>query len=287
MASTTGTGGAGAAGGGGTRLDELTTVVRAPNPSPQTLDGTNTYLVGVPGAGAVVIVDPGPALAEHRRAVEEAVAGRDAEVAAVVVTHHHDDHAQAAGWAAAWSARLLAWAPRMVGHPGAAPLADARWLAIAGVRLQVLHTPGHSPDHVCLLVGGTGVVLTGDHILGRGTTTVGWPDGDMGSYLASLRRVGRSGATALYPGHGPVVADARGRVGDYLAHRRQRARQVLAALAGGARTPDEVVERVYAGVDPALRSAARRNVRAQLELLARQGRAARLEGGPPPRFGPR
>ncbi|CAN5344124.1 hypothetical protein BH20ACT9_BH20ACT9_23020 [soil metagenome] len=212
-----------------TRLDELTTVVLAPNPSPATLDGTNTYLVGAPGAGAVVVVDPGPDLVEHRRAVEAAAAGRDAAVAAVVVTHHHDDHAQAAGWAGAWSARLLAWAPRMVGHPGATPLADGRWLAVAGVRLQVLHTPGHCRDHVCLRVGGTGVVLTGDHVLGRGTTTVGWPDGDMGSYLASLRRLRRSGATALYPGHGPAVGDARARVDDYLAHRRERARQVLAA----------------------------------------------------------
>ncbi|MDP8977589.1 MAG: MBL fold metallo-hydrolase, partial [Actinomycetota bacterium] len=214
-----------------------------------------------------------------------AVAGRDAEIDAVVVTHHHDDHAQAAGWAAAWSARLLAWAPHMVGHPGAAPLADARWLALAGVRLQVLHTPGHCRDHVCLLVDGTGVALTGDHILGRGTTTVGWPEGDMGSYLASLHRVRRSGATALYPGHGPIVTDARGRVDHYLAHRRQRARQVLAALAAGASTPDDIVERVYVDVDPALRPAARRNVRAQLELLVRQGRAARLGTGAEPRFG--
>jgi len=260
-----------------TRLDDVTTVVLAPNPGPLTLDGTNTYLLGVPGSGALVVVDPGPDLPAHRAAVEAAVARADAQVAAVVVTHHHPDHADAAGWATAWGARLLAGDPELV--EGAERVPDGTVVEAGGVAIEAVATPGHASDHLCLRVRATGVVLTGDHVLGRGTTVVAWPDGDMGQYLQSLRRLGGLGAARLYPGHGPPLDDPAAVVADYLAHRMQREEQVVAALTAGDRTAAEVVARVYADVDPALHPAAQRSVRAHLDKLVADGRASRTDGG--------
>ncbi len=262
----------------GRRLDELTTVVLAANPSPMTLDGTNTYLLGAPGSGEVVVVDPGPDLPAHRAAVDAAVAARDATVAAVVVTHAHADHAAAVGWAGAWGVEAFAFRPELV--PAAATaLADGDVVARAGVTLEALHTPGHASDHLCLRVGETGVVLSGDHVLGRGTTVVAWPDGDMADYLASLRRLASYAATALYPGHGPVVTDPAATVADYLAHRAEREAEIVAALRAGDTTPAAVVARVYADVDPALHPAAQRSVRAHLAKLVAEGVVDRTGGG--------
>jgi glyoxylase-like metal-dependent hydrolase (beta-lactamase superfamily II) len=263
---------------GMTQLDELTTVVLAPNPSPMTLDGTNTYLLGAAGTGEVVLVDPGPALPAHRRAIDAALATLDAAVAVVVLTHHHGDHADAAGWAEEWGAELYAYTPALV-RGAARPLHDAAVLDRAGVRLQAIHTPGHSSDHLCLRVLDSDVVLTGDHILGRGTTVVLWPDGDMGSYVASLRRLAEVPARALYPGHGPVLGEPRAVVAGYLDHRMERERQVLDALVAGDRTAVKIVARVYADVDPVVHRAAERSVRAHLEKLAAEGRITR-EAGP-------
>ncbi|HWH33576.1 MAG TPA: MBL fold metallo-hydrolase [Egibacteraceae bacterium] len=265
------------------RLDDLVHRVLAPNPGPMTLEGTNTYLVGAPATGEVVVVDPGPDLAEHRGAVEQGAAALDARIAGVVLTHHHRDHAQAAGWAHDWDVPLWAFAPDLVAKaaPSATPaaLADGRTLELAGVRLQAVHTPGHSSDHLCLRVMDTDVVLTGDHVLGRGTTVVVWPDGDMADYMASLRRVAALPATALYPGHGPALADPAAKVREYLAHRDERERQVLDALRAGDDAPMAVVKRVYADVDEALHGAAARSVQAHLEKLVREGAVVR-DGDP-------
>ncbi len=256
------------------RLDELTEVVLAPNPSPLTLDGTNTYLLGAPGEGAVVVVDPGPDLAAHRDAVDAALAARDAEVVAVVVTHHHADHAEAVAWSSDWGAEVFAFTPALVDAP-AAPLLDGQRLSRAGIVLEAVATPGHASDHLCLRVVPTDVVLSGDHVLGRGTTVVAWPDGNMADYLDSLRRVRDLAPSALYPGHGPVVDDPQGTLDAYLAHRHDREREVLAALAAGDATPAEVVARVYADVDPVLHPAAERTVRAHLDKLRAEGRVHR------------
>lgn len=259
------------------RLDEHTSVVLAPNPSPMTLEGTNTYLVGAPGSGAVVVVDPGPDHPGHRAAVDAAARARDAEVAAVVLTHHHADHAEAAGWAQQWDAPLWAFSPGLVPSDARA-LTEGATLGVGGITIEALHTPGHASDHLCLRVRETGVVLTGDHILGRGTSVVAWPDGDMGAYVASLRRLAEVPATALYPGHGPVLADPGRVIADYLAHREEREGQVLDALAAGDQTAGQIVARVYADVDPALHPAAERSVRAHLAKLAAEGRATQREG---------
>jgi len=264
-------------------LDDLVTRVLAPNPGLMTLEGTNTYLVGAPGSGEVVVVDPGPDADEHRVAVEAAAAARDSRIAAVVVTHHHRDHAQAAGWASRWGVGLHAFSPEMVRRvaAGADPqaLRDGDTLALAGVRLQAVHTPGHSSDHLCLRVVETDVLLTGDHVLGRGTSVVVYPDGDMSDYVASLERLAASPANALYPGHGPALDQPSKTLAEYLAHRGERERQVLAALHAGDQDPMAIVRRVYADVDAALHPAASRSVHAHLEKLVREGAAVR-DGAP-------
>lgn len=269
--------------GAAQRLDELVVRVLAPNPSPMTLDGTNTYLVGVPGSGAALVVDPGPDLAAHRKAVEAAMRDIGAEPAEVVLTHHHADHAQAAGWAAAWGAQLHAFDPALV--PSAArALAHGGRIAAGGVELVAEHTPGHSGDHLCLRVAATGAVLTGDHVLGRGTTVVAYPDGDMGAYLDSLRRLRALDAPRLYPGHGPVVDHPGAVIDDYLAHREERERQVLAAVEAGAGDPAAVVRAVYVDVPEHLHAAAEYSVRAHLRKLVDEQRVppSLLAGAPPP-----
>lgn len=257
------------------RLDELTTVVLAPNPSPMTLDGTNTYLLGARGAGEVLVVDPGPELDDHRSAVEAAVADLDAQVAAVVFTHHHADHAEAVGWAGDWDVDAYAFTPRLI-DGAVTPLGDSGTLTVGGVSLEAVHTPGHASDHLCLRVAQTGAVLTGDHVLGRGTTVVAWPDGDMRAYMDSLRRLDSLRATVLYPGHGPALDDPHRVVSDYIAHREERERQVLSALHDGETTPAAIVARVYADVDPALHPAAERSVRAHLDKLLGEERVLRI-----------
>lgn len=253
------------------RLDDLTSRVLAPNPSLVTLEGTNTYLLGAPGSGEVVVVDPGPDLPEHRAAVDNAAAERDAQVVAVVLTHHHRDHAEAARWVSSWRAALYAFEPNLV-TVDASPVRDGEVLDRAGVRIEAIHTPGHSSDHLCLRVVATDVVLTGDHVLGWGTTLVAWPDGDMAAYLASLRRLGQCEARVLYPGHGPVIDDPAEVVAAYLAHRQEREAQVLAALAAGDRTPAQIVARVYADVDRVLHPLAEQSVRAHLDKLVAERR---------------
>lgn len=251
-------------------VDELTSVVVAPNPGPMTLDGTNTYLLGAPGCGEVIVVDPGPADDAHRRAIESAAAARDARIGAVVLTHHHPDHAAGAGWAARWEAPLWAFNPALL-DVAAGPLGETEreW---AGVGVEVVHTPGHASDHVCLRVAATGAVLTGDHVLGRGTSVVAWPDGDMAAYRRSLQRLRSLGPTALYPGHGPQLDDPVGVIDSYLAHRREREQQILAALAEGHATAAEIVAVVYADVDRSLHPVAERSVLAHLGELEAAGR---------------
>jgi glyoxylase-like metal-dependent hydrolase (beta-lactamase superfamily II) len=247
-----------------TVLDELTAVVLAPNPSPMTLEGTNTYVIGAPASGEVIVVDPGPALDEHRGAVDAAIGER--AVAAVVLTHHHADHAEAAGWASEWGTEAFAFTPELIDAP-VSVLRDGATIARAGVTLTALHTPGHASDHLCLRLTETDAVLTGDHVLGRGTTVVAWPDGDMQAYMTSLERLAATPATVLYPGHGPAIADPAATVAQYLAHRRDREAQVLGALRAGDHTPAEIVARVYADVDTALHPAAERSVRAHLDKM--------------------
>jgi glyoxylase-like metal-dependent hydrolase (beta-lactamase superfamily II) len=252
-------------------LDDVTVRVRAANPSPLTLSGTNTYLIGVPASGELVVVDPGPDLTDHRTAVEAAIDAAGAVVTAVVISHHHADHAEAAGWAADWGVPALAFDPERV--PGALPLADRATIPITGLTIIAWHLPGHCRDQVCVEIAETGAVLTGDHILGEGTTVIAWPDGDLGQYLASLQRLRQLQPRVLYPGHGEVIADPIARIDELAAHRAQRTEQIVAALQAGAETVADIVTAVYPDLDERLRPAAGRSVNAHLAELERQGRA--------------
>jgi glyoxylase-like metal-dependent hydrolase (beta-lactamase superfamily II) len=252
-------------------LEPLVTRVLAPNPSGMTLDGTNTYLVGAPGSGQAVVVDPGPDDPAHLAAVEEALAARDARCVAVLVTHHHGDHAEAAlPWGARFEAPVAA-ADVAVAGPRGRVLEPGERLHLAGTVLGVVPTPGHTADHLAFRLE-SGAVLVGDHVLGRGTSVVTHPEGDVVAYLESLRRVLDLGPSALYCGHGPeLTEDPAAVLHFYLAHRAFRESQLLAALVRGAGTVDAMVADVYAEVPRALWPAAAESTRATLAKLAAEG----------------
>ncbi len=253
-------------------LEPLVTRVLAPNPSGMTLDGTNTYVVGAPGSGQAVVVDPGPDEPAHLAAVERVLAGRGARCVAVLVTHHHGDHAEAASpWGERFGAPVAAADPAVAGPRGQVLVPDER-LALAGTTVRVVATPGHTADHLAFRLE-SGAVLVGDHVLGRGTSVVTHPEGDVVAYLESLRRVHRLGPSALYCGHGPELTEDPGAVLDfYLAHRAHREQQLLAALAGGPSTVDRLVATVYAEVPRQLWPAAAQSTRATLGKLRAEGR---------------
>jgi glyoxylase-like metal-dependent hydrolase (beta-lactamase superfamily II) len=246
------------------------TCLLAPNPSPLTLDGTNTWLITEPGSSSVVVVDPGPDDEGHLgRVLGEAVAG-DRRVARILLTHGHPDHS-------AGAARLaeLTGAPVRAADPahrlGAEGLADGDVITAAGCVLRVVATPGHSADSVSLLLPADSALFTGDTVLGRGTAVIA-DDGNLGDYLRSLGQL-RDLAEAmavrmLLPGHGPVLADPAGTLDYYISHRAERLDQVRSAIAAGARTPAEIVAMIYTDVDPSLWPAAEWSVRAQLDYLA-------------------
>lgn len=239
-------------------------LVLAPNPGPMTLDGTNTWILG---ERRTVVVDPGPDVEGHlRRVADEA-----GDVALVLLTHGHPDHSAGARRLA----DILGGVPVRAVDPshrlGEEGLSDGEHVTVDDLVVTVLATPGHSSDHVCFVLPEQGYVLTGDHVLGRGTTVVAHPDGRLRDYLDSLERLAEVGATRLLPGHGPRVDDPAEVIGYYVAHRAERLREVKAAVEAGARTPREVVERVYADVDRVLWGAAEQSVRAQLDYLAETG----------------
>jgi glyoxylase-like metal-dependent hydrolase (beta-lactamase superfamily II) len=242
------------------------TRVLAPNPGPMTLEGTNTWILRSEPSSPAVVVDPGPLDHGHLRAVL-AAAG---EVAVVLLTHGHADHAEGAAWfaqEAGCDVRALDPAHRL----GSEGLADGDVVSVGDLRVDVLATPGHTSDSLSFWLPDESSLLTGDTVLGRGTSVVAHPDGSLGAYLGSLRRLhalaSEVGVSTVLPGHGPVITDALGVLTYYLKHRAERLDQVRDALAAGASTPREVVERVYADVDPVLWPAAELSVRAQLDYL--------------------
>jgi len=255
-------------------VGERARCVLAPNPSPMTLDGTNTWLLAEPGSVSCVVVDPGPEDAGHLAAIQAAANEAGLRVALVLLTHGHPDHAEGArslAQRAGVAVRALDPALRL-GEEG---LGGGDVVAEGGLELRVVATPGHTADSLSFLLPADGSLLTGDTVLGRGTSVVAWPDGRLGDYLDSLERLAALAADGsvlrVLPGHGPVLDDPVNVLAHYRAHRRERLEQVAQALAAGDRTPREVVERVYADVDPALWPAAELSVRAQLDYLATPG----------------
>jgi glyoxylase-like metal-dependent hydrolase (beta-lactamase superfamily II) len=252
--------------------------VLAPNANIMTLDGTNTWVLREPGAARSVVVDPGPSILAHLDAVAEH-AGR---VGVVLLTHHHADHSEAAREFAervGCGVRALDPAYRL----GSEGLGEGDVVDVDGLEVHVVATPGHTADSLSFVVPAERAVLTGDTVLGRGTTVVAHPDGQLGAYLDSLDRLHRLAEAQeieqVWPGHGPVIEDALGALDFYLAHRRERLAQVDAALAHLRETgelpqiaaddlPRRVVEIVYTDVDPVLWGAAELSVRAQLAHLS-------------------
>ena len=250
-----------------TALPPWATLVQADNPSPMTLEGTNTYVLRALGAESRIVVDPGPLDPTHLDAV--AAYG---PVGLVLLTHGHPDHAEGAGeFAELVGAPVAAADAGLASSTSDVLRSGARLTGVGGLVIEVVATPGHTSDSVCFLVeAAEPAILTGDTILGRGTTVVAHPDGRLADYLDSLRTIERLGgarALTLLPGHGPAGGSAGERATVYLAHREERLDQVRRALAGGASTPREVVEVVYADVDRALWPAAEQSVRAQLDYL--------------------
>ncbi|WP_132112747.1 MBL fold metallo-hydrolase [Actinocrispum wychmicini] len=226
------------------------------NPGSMTLDGTNTWILRAPGEAGCVVVDPGYEDAAHLTRVADC-----GPVSLILVTHHHPDHVEGAPWLAAKTgAPVRAFDPELC--QDAEPLTDDEVISVAGLDVRVLHTPGHTEDSVSLQLDDA--VLTGDTILGRGTTIIS----SLGDYLGSLRRLQAISAVVL-PGHGAELPDLATVASEYLAHREARLEQVRAALRqlGPDASARQVVEVVYADVDPSLWGPAEWSVRAQLEYL--------------------
>jgi glyoxylase-like metal-dependent hydrolase (beta-lactamase superfamily II) len=233
--------------------------VLAPNPGPMTLDGTNTWVLRAPGHEGCVVVDPGPLHEEHLQAV-----AAHGPVEVILLTHGHFDHSEgAARFAELTGAKVRALDPQhRLGDEG---LAEGDVVVAGGLEVRVMATPGHSSDSFSFVL--PDAVLTGDTILGRGTTVVAHPDGVLADYLESLRRLQELGDRAVLPGHGPELIAAGDAAAMYLAHREMRLEQVRAAVEAGATSAREVVEVVYADVDRGLWFAAELSVRAQLDFL--------------------
>ena len=272
------------------RAEEVAPGVRrliAGNPSPFTYSGTQTYLVG--GAGEVAVIDPGPELDKHVEAILAATSRE--RIAAILCTHTHRDHSPASRpLAAATGAPIVGCAPLAIEDEG--PRADAAFdfdyradrvledgeaLEGEGWALEALATPGHTSNHLCFGLAGSGILFTGDHVMGWSTTIVSPPDGDMTDYMESLGRLRERSDRLYLPAHGPPVENPQAHVRALAGHRRMREKQILAALEAGEAHIPAMVETMYRDVDPRLHAAAARSVLAHLIDLERRG-LARSEG---------
>jgi len=255
----------------------------ANNPSPFTFTGTQTYLVG---DAELVAIDPGPDLPAHVAAILAAIAGR--RLAAIACTHTHRDHSPASrALAAATGAPIIGCAPLAIESVGPRTdasfdfayvpdrvLSDGEAIEVDGVRLIAVATPGHTSNHLCFALEGSGVVFSGDHVMGWSTSVVVPPDGDMGDYMASLEKLRRRDDRIYYPAHGPAVTRPQQLVRGMLGHRMTREKQILKRLGAGDRTVEQIVVAAYPGLDPRLIPAAGASVTAHLLDLKRRGMVA-------------
>ena len=258
--------------------------VLAPNPSPFTYSGTQTYIVG---SGEVAVIDPGPDLPEHVDALLAALSGE--RVKAIICTHTHRDHSPASRpLREATGAPIVGCAPLTMEDEG--PRADAAFdpddmpdrvltdgerLEGEGWTLEAVATPGHTSNHLCLALPQAEALFTGDHVMGWSTTVVSPPDGDMADYMMSLERLLARDDKVYYPAHGPAIENPRRLVRGLIGHRKQREGQIMRLLKKGDGHIPAMVEQMYKGIDPRLHPAAGRSVLAHLidleaRLLVRQ-----------------
>jgi glyoxylase-like metal-dependent hydrolase (beta-lactamase superfamily II) len=238
-------------------------LVRAGNPSPLTLTGTNTWLVG---RDPCWVVDPGPAgLEEHVAAVRAAADARGG-LGGVALTHDHGDHAGAVA-ALVGSSGVPVLAARFAGATGFVGDGDA-----VGPLLRAIAVPGHAPDLLCFALGGDALCFTGDAVLGSGSVFIAPDPGALAGYLRGLERLRARGFRALAPGHGPVVEDADAKLSEYLSHRLDREARLVGALDAGARSIDALLDAAWDDVAPELRLAATVTLFAHLDKLAEEGR---------------
>ena len=270
--------------------------LRADNPGPFTGLGTNTYVLG---QGAKTIVDPGPEMPAHLAAILGEVGSHKVE--AIVVTHAHSDHsALAPRLARLTGAPILAFGDARTGmtaqmqaleaegidggegrDAGFAPdvcVQDGQILTLGGEKIEVIHTPGHMSNHICLALGDT--LLSGDHVMAWSTSLVSPPDGDMGAYMASLHKLAERKWRRFLPGHGEAVEDPAARLAELIAHKLGREASVLVALAQGPATAEALTKAIYTDLAPTLHGAAMRNVLAHLIDLQSRAKVARTGTGP-------
>lgn len=268
--------------------------VLAPNPSPMTFRGTNTYLLG---RGAIAVIDPGPAEPTHIDAILAALEPGE-QVSHILLTHSHKDHSMgvpmlkaatgamiyAFGNSRAGLRAELAALTDLGGGEGVdadfAPdqcLADEAVINIGALPVRAIWTPGHMGNHMCFVSGDR--IFTGDHVMGWATSMVSPPDGSVTDFMASLDRLGAQDARVFYPAHGAPVADPAGRIAHLRTHRQTREAQILLALQGTEATPAELAAHIYTDLAPNLLPAATRNVLAHLlDLTARN--LTSCEGSP-------
>ena len=265
------------------QLEPLVARVLAPNPSPYTYTGTQTYLVG---SDELAVIDPGPDEPDHLAALLAAIGTR--KVAAIMCTHTHRDHSPAAApLAAATGAPVIGCAPRVMqgvageleaaydsAYAPARVLADGESLSGPDWTLTAVATPGHISNHLCFALEGTGALFTGDHVMGWSTSVIVPPDGDMGDYMASLQKLYDRQDRVYYPAHGPAVENPRQLVRGTMGHRKAREKQVLKLLEEQPHTIPALVERMYVGADRRLWPAAQMSVWAHLIDLERRSEVA-------------
>src|SRR5437868_9932057 len=274
------------------RLEPIAPGIRrivARNPGPFTFKGTGTYVIG---EGEVAVIDPGPELEEHIAALVASLA--DEQVTHILVTHTHRDHSPAAkALKQATGAPTYGFGPHAGGKRGEAGVEEGGdWdftpdvvvrdgEAIAGGkwRFEAVHTPGHTSNHLCFALPDSGILLSGDHVMGWSTSVIAPPDGDMAAYMASLDKLLARQDAVYWPTHGPAIPEPKTHVRAFIAHRRERETGILDCLSAGVGDIDAIVKRLYVGLQPGLRRAAGRSVHAHLIDLVGRGI---VEGDGPP-----